>query len=185
MKNTERLALLFGLGNLLTAASQLRALVGPATILTGFPAGGQPPAAPSRAKHQGLNAGQQRPDRSSHSLHRSVKYNLHQGDPIQSILRLLKFYNLGLQVRHPIQSGRQFTQKGLNGIPYEIVTRVPISKLRSFSNRHSNQWSTTASINFLPGSLLRGTLRYCVAANKATHQELPERSRQLDRSCWQ
>ena len=86
MKNTERLALLFGLGNLLTAASQLRALVGPATILTGFPAGGQPPAAPSRAKHQGLNAGQQRPDRSSHSLHRSVKYNLHQGDPIQSIL---------------------------------------------------------------------------------------------------
>ena len=88
MKNTERLALLFGLGNLLTAASQLRALVGPATILTGFPAGGQPPAAPSRAKHQGLNAGQQRPDRSSHSLHRSVKYNLHQGDPIQSILKL-------------------------------------------------------------------------------------------------
>ena len=42
MKNTERLALLFGLGNLLTAAGTTEGVVVPAAILTGFPACASP-----------------------------------------------------------------------------------------------------------------------------------------------
>ena len=74
MKNTERLALLFGLGNLLTAASQLRALVGPAAILAGIPACAQFPMAPSGAKRKRLEPAQQVRDVGIHP-YRSVRHN--------------------------------------------------------------------------------------------------------------
>ena len=66
-KNMERLALLFGLGNLLTAEGQLAAVVRITAGQRRSQGRIKPPTAQSGAKLKGLNAGQQALDRSSHS----------------------------------------------------------------------------------------------------------------------
>ena len=67
-KNAARLALLFGLGNLLTAEGQLRAQCTRRQARTGPLARAKPPTAPSGAKLKGKSACHQCPDGSSRPL---------------------------------------------------------------------------------------------------------------------
>ena len=66
-KNAKRLALLFGLGNLLTAEGPTGGVVRGATGQCRSQGRTKSPTVQSRAKLKGVSAGQQAPDRSPHS----------------------------------------------------------------------------------------------------------------------
>ena len=67
-KNTQRLALLFGLGNLLTAERTTEGVVRPAAFPAGPPACTKLPEALSGTKRKGLSDGKERPDRGRRPL---------------------------------------------------------------------------------------------------------------------
>ena len=86
-KNLERLALLFGLGNLLTAEGSTVGVVRPAAGPNRPYGPRQAPDSAVKGETQGLSADQQRPDDSSRPLRPPVKQNSKQNGLVQGIPR--------------------------------------------------------------------------------------------------
>ena len=73
-KNTERLALLFGLGNLAGGGGTTEGVVRPAAFPASLPACTKLPEALSGTKHKGLSGGKERPDRGRRPLRCHVRH---------------------------------------------------------------------------------------------------------------